>query len=77
MPQASPYLFIGGISGAGGTPTTAHLTAGSGVCVYTQEAHDAVATKYVVAYNFNGAMRYLSILLDGATTVWVNSATRP
>ena len=74
---ASTYLFIQGVSGAGGTPTTPHLTAGSGVCAYTQQAHDAVATKYVIAYNLGGSMRYLSILLDGSTTTWVNNATRP
>lgn len=74
---ASNYLVIGGVSGAGGTPTESHVTAGSGVVVYTQEAHDAAATKLVFAYNLGGSMRYLVATLDGTTTTLTNSATRP
>lgn len=74
---ASGYLFIEGVSGAGGTPTTSHITAGSGVAIYTQQAHDAAATALVIAYNLSGSMRYVSIPLDGATATWTHNATRP
>jgi len=74
---ASSYLFIEGVSGAGGTPTTAHLNAGAGVAMYTQQTHDGQATKFVIAYNLGGSMRYLAATLDGSTTTWTNSATRP
>lgn len=74
---ASNYLVIGGVSGAGGTPTESHVTAGSGVVVYTQEAHDAQATKLVFAYNLGGSMRYITVPLDGTTTTLTHNATRP
>jgi hypothetical protein len=76
-PIASNYLVITGSSGAGGTPTTTQLTAGSGVAIYTQDAHDAAATKLVFAYNLGGSMRYVTVPLDGTTTTWTHSATRP
>jgi hypothetical protein len=74
---ASPYIYIAGESGAGGTPSTTEVTAGSGVVVYTQQTHDGQATKFVIAYNLGGSMRYIVATLDGTTTTWTNSATKP
>lgn len=76
--DASTYLTIQGVSGAGGTPTSTHLTSGDAdIAVYAQQAHDGVATKFVIAYNSFNGLNYLSIPMDGSSTAWTHNQTRP
>lgn len=56
---------------ADANPATTDLAADDAFAMYRK------ADKFVIAYNLAGAMNYLSIPLDGATTTWTNSAVAP
>ena len=52
-------------------PTTAELLTLAAFSAYMK------ANKFVIAYNNGGTMTYISIPMDGATTVWTHSTTAP
>ena len=52
-------------------PTTANLASLAAFAVYMK------ADKFVIAYNSGGTMKYITIPMDGSTTVWTHGSGAP